>query len=423
MPSLFQKPIACELSPNTTSKDVGFALRHLLNPLSWFSWTRGTAVQELEDYFKNRFHVSFAKSFDNGRSALQLVLEALGIQDGDEILIQSFTCVVVPNSIIAASAVPVYVDIDDTYNMDPNDLEEQIQQCSKPTAVIVQHTFGQPAQMDRIIEICKTNNVLLIEDCAHSIGARYKDKEIGTFGDAAMFSFGRDKAISTVSGGMAIVHHPEYGQQLNRLWKSAKYPSLIWIKQRLLHIIIFAIAKRLYYTLSLGKILIAISRQLHCIPLVLSSKEKTGTQEKYRRFPNVLAKLALLQLSQLDDYNQHRIQLSDIYTKALSALPNVTLPRIATDTTPYLLRYTIELNESSALLQYMKQRGVLLGNWYRTVIAPSDSDQRSVGYSPGMCEKAEAVTSTVVNLPTNIQTSVKDAKHLVSLVQQYHERH
>ena len=120
------------------------------------------------------------------------------IGEGDEVLVQAFTCVAVPNSVLWAQATPVYADIDATLNIDPIDVEKKITNRTK--AIIVQHTFGIPADMDALVALAKKHNILLIEDCAHSLGATYKGKKVGTFGDAAFFSFGRDKVVSSVFG-------------------------------------------------------------------------------------------------------------------------------------------------------------------------------------------------------------------------------
>src|SRR5581483_4013141 len=113
---------------------------------------------------------------------------------------QAFTCVAVPNSVLWTGAKAIYADIDETGNLDPKDLEKKI--TKKTKAVIIQHTFGIAANMDAIQKVLKGKKIILIEDCAHALGASYKGKKLGTFGEFAFFSFGRDKVISSVFGGM-----------------------------------------------------------------------------------------------------------------------------------------------------------------------------------------------------------------------------
>ena len=182
------KPISISLSPNTEPDDVWLAFRLLFQP---WRWCRGNAPELLEQEFAKRLGVKHAYSFNSGRSAFLALLESLDLQKGDEVLVQAFTCNAVPNPVQWAGLTPIYVDCnEDDFNVSPEDLERKI--TSKSKVVVVQHTFGLPADMDRIMEICEKHRLILVEDCAHALGATYKGKEVGTFGKAAFFSFSRD---------------------------------------------------------------------------------------------------------------------------------------------------------------------------------------------------------------------------------------
>ena len=163
------KLVFTSLSPNVEAEDRQYAWRLLLQPWNWRS---GGSIGECEEWFKKYFDVPHAWGVNSGRSGLFLILQALGIERGDEVLLQAFTCNAVPNPILWVGATPIYVDIDEeTLNMDPADLEKKITPRAK--AIIVQHTFGYPADMNRILEIAKKHNLIIIEDCAHALGARY----------------------------------------------------------------------------------------------------------------------------------------------------------------------------------------------------------------------------------------------------------
>ncbi|MFN6946977.1 MAG: DegT/DnrJ/EryC1/StrS family aminotransferase, partial [Cytophagaceae bacterium] len=109
------------------------------------------------------------------------------ISQGDEVILPGFTCIVVPNAIIYLGAKPVYVDINsETFNIDPQLIEENITEKTK--AIIAQHTFGIPADMDKILHIANKHNLFVIEDSCHALGSKYKGKYVGSFGDAAFFS-------------------------------------------------------------------------------------------------------------------------------------------------------------------------------------------------------------------------------------------
>ena len=144
-------------------------------------------IQKYENMFKQYLNVQYASSFWKGRVALYAILKAMGIGEGDEVLVEGFTCVVVPNSVIFAGAKPVYVAPDPkTYNMDINQIEPK--STPKTKAIVAQHTFGFPADMDAIIEIAQRHNLKVIEDCAPALGATYKGKKVGTLGDAAFLA-------------------------------------------------------------------------------------------------------------------------------------------------------------------------------------------------------------------------------------------
>lgn len=197
--------IHTSLSPNTESDDLWLAFKLLFQP---WKWKRGSSVRLLEQRFAHEVQAQQAISFQRGRDALFILLQSLGIAEGDEVILQAYTCVVVPNAIQFLGATPVYVDIEkEGFNMDPALIEAAI--TPKTKALIIQHTFGEPADIEAIQAICKRHKLFLIEDCAHSLGSTHQGKPVGSFGDAAIWSFGRDKVISSVWGGMVTTNQDE----------------------------------------------------------------------------------------------------------------------------------------------------------------------------------------------------------------------
>src|SRR3989344_3390858 len=183
---MFRKIISCALSPNTEIDDVFLALQTICTP---WKWKYGKAIDKVEKKLG-------AITFNSGRSAFLALLEAFDIGEGDEVSVQAFTCVAVPNSVLWAGAKPVFADIDETYNIDPKDIEKKI--TKKTKAIVVQHAFVIPADMNAILALSKKHNVFVIEDFAHTMSIPMR-------GDAAFFSFGRDKVLSSVWGGAASI--------------------------------------------------------------------------------------------------------------------------------------------------------------------------------------------------------------------------
>jgi len=150
--------IFTSLSPNTEADDIFLALKILISP--WL-WVKGRAVKELENTFKQWLGVKYVFAFSSGRTCLYVILSSLGLSKNDEVLLQAYTCVAVPNSIIWAGAKPVYVDCEETiFNMSVEDLKKKITPKSK--ALIIQHTFGRPTKIDQLMAAAKENNLQII---------------------------------------------------------------------------------------------------------------------------------------------------------------------------------------------------------------------------------------------------------------------
>ncbi|MFD1348014.1 DegT/DnrJ/EryC1/StrS family aminotransferase [Oceanobacillus caeni] len=159
-----------------------------------------------------------AAALSSGTAAIHLALKAAGVEKGDIVFCPTLTFSATANPIIYQNAVPVFIDSDyETWNMDPNALEEAFEKYPEVKAVIVVHLYGLSADMDRIIELCKKHNVVLIEDAAESLGTYYKGRHTGTFGDYGIFSFNGNKIITTSGGGMLVSDNVERIEKV-RFW-------------------------------------------------------------------------------------------------------------------------------------------------------------------------------------------------------------
>jgi perosamine synthetase len=413
-----RSPLSTHLSPNVEKQDIVFAAVWRFLPWKWAAWRAGNAVDVLHKRFTALFQAECAFSYDNGRTALQSVLEALELPSGAGVVVQGFSCIVVPNAVKAAQLRPVFIDIDGTYNIDAGALDELLESDPSIGAVVVQHTFGVAADMEPLVEVCRKHDVRVVEDCAHALGVRYRGLLLGTLGDAAIFSFGRDKVLSTVSGGIAIANSPELAERLSASWSALPIPSRRWIAKRLNHPLIFALALPTYYLGSLGKVIIALAKRLQLFPWVLTFEEKHGEQPAGKRMPNVLAEWALSQLVRLDRFNDHRRKIAAYYSEQLGGL--VQLPQLHSSFDDAIFfRYTIKVERADELLKMAKNSGILLGDWYRQVLAPEGCDLASVGYEEGFCPAAEKAITQVVNLPTHINVTLDDAKRVVDVIKKH----
>jgi len=409
------KPISISLSPNTERDDVWLALKMIFMP--WF-WKRGKAVLELEEEFKKYLGVKYAVSFNSGRTGLLATLTALELEPGSEVLLQAFTCNAAVNPILWSGLKPVYVDCDENdFNIDIEELKRKITPKSK--VVIVQHTFGLPANMDGILALVKRYDLILIEDCAHALGAEYKGQKVGTFGKVAFFSFSRDKVISSVYGGIAVTNDDKLGVKLLEFQRSINYPSYFWIFQQLLHPILINWAiLPIYNFLDLGKIFLILSQWFHILSKAVHWKEKRGEKPDYfpKRLPNALALLALNQFKKLERFNNHRREIADFYYQELKNI-SFHLPQKFPERKNIFLRFTIKhLKTHEIIYRAWHKKNILIGDWYTSPIAPSGTNLEKLEYKIGSCPNAEKLSKITLNLPTHINISEKEAKKIVDFL-------
>ena len=425
------KPISTALSPNTEKDDVRLACKLKLRP--WF-WKKREAVEKLEREFREFLGIRYAFSFNSGRSALMAILDALDIKEGDEVLLQAFTCNAAVNPILKKRARPVFVDVDDTINMDPEDLKRKI--TPKSRAVMIQHTFGWPARIDKILEITEENNLYLIEDCAHSLGAKYSPphqnfgvgvkKFCGTFGDATFFSLGRDKIISSVFGGMAVTNDERLAQKIKKFQDGLDFPSNFWVFQQLLHPILtnFLILPAYGLNQYLGRIILGFFHKISLLSKAVYKKEKKGEIPKYfpKKLPDALAILALNQFRKLEKFNEHRREIAEFYEKELKN-SRFVLPLSKEDKNrlPVFMRYPILIEgETNDILKEGRKRKIYLDDgWRKSPIVPPDTNLQKMEYKIGDCPKAEKIAKSIVNLPTHINISKKRAQKIINFLKIY----
>ncbi|MEK7173425.1 MAG: aminotransferase class I/II-fold pyridoxal phosphate-dependent enzyme, partial [Patescibacteria group bacterium] len=165
--------------------------------------TQGPKVAEFEKALAKYCGAKFAVAVSSGTAALHLAYLVAGIGKGDEVITSPNTFVATTNMMLAVGAKPVFCDIrKDTYNIDETKIENLITPRTK--AIVPVHFAGHPCEMDEILKIAKRNKLVVIEDACHALGAKYKNKKIGSLSDMTVFSFHPVKVITTGEGGMAM---------------------------------------------------------------------------------------------------------------------------------------------------------------------------------------------------------------------------
>ena len=196
-------------SPYITNDDRKIIQNTLKNTLL----TDGPILENFESSFCKFTNSKYAIGVSNATSALHLSLKSLGITAGDEVIIPDMTFIATSSAIMLTGATPVLADVnDDDFNISVNSIKKNI--TSKTKAILPVHFAGQPCDIKKITKIAKSNDLLLIEDCAHALGTKFKNKHVGTFGNTGCFSFYPTKNITSIEGGMVITNSKKIAKSI-----------------------------------------------------------------------------------------------------------------------------------------------------------------------------------------------------------------
>lgn len=401
------------------------------NPFYKLSFTSGTtnfsecvnALRNLNskvDYihiFHNKissiYNSEYVYSYNAARMALYVILKAAGIGSGDEVILQGYTCAVVPRSIIFTGARPVYVDInEEDYNINLSMLTKSIN--AKTKAIIVQYTYGNPCRdIFKIKEICKEKNILLIEDCAHIIGGEIEGYKLGTIGDAAIISTDHTKLISTSIGGIAIINNPVLGKAVDE-----DYQKTPFLKKSIIRKIVaqFIIIELLYNKniFKLGWWIARIySNRITNLSFFMSDYKNVTMPSKYpfpSRLSNVQALIGLSQINMLEQNIEHRRKITRIYKEKLNSI--IEKDYITNEP----LRFPLKVKNRSELLR--KLNSILkTETWFDSNLQGMPEEQLDkLQYVKGLCPIAEKISKEIINLPVHQKVSAQDALIMSNMI-------
>jgi len=401
--------INLNFAPNENFSDALTSFFLLFQP---WRWKRGKELQKVKSLIlKNYFNVSrfmFNVSlFFSGRSALYHLLKSLNLKESDEVLVQAFTCEAVVLPIIALKLKPVFVDIEkQTFSINPIDLKKKLSEKSK--VLILQHTFGiPPSQKEKILSIIRKHNLLLIEDIAHSTKLKVKSQKLKVLKNHFyLLSFGRSKSLSSVFGGAVITNNKKIAKKLNSLNLPCPSYSLIF-KLLLYKPIAFLI--KISYNIYLGRVVHFFAQKLNLLIPEITKKEKKGEYNNFfdKKYPNALAILLLNQLKRFEEIQNQRKKMVNFYLKKLN---NVIRSKL--HVSQPLIRFPLLIKNRGQILQNLAKKGIFLGCWYDSPVAPKGLPLKKVGYSWGSCPVAEEICDRIINLPTNIK--LNEAEKLVN---------
>lgn len=366
-------PFARPCLSEETYSDVEAVLRS-----GWL--TTGPRTQQFEKDLSAYFGGRAVRCVASATAGLQLALMAIGLKPGDEVITTPLTFVATLNTIVQAGGRPVMIDIDpDTRNMDVRHLEKAV--TKKTRAIVPVHFAGLPVDLDDIYAAAKKHNLRVIEDCAHAIGAGYKGKKIGTFGDIQVMSFHPNKNMTTGEGGAIVTDDKQVLQQIE-------------------HLRFHGIDREAFNRFS-----------------------KTGSQHydvvapgfKYNMM-DIQAAIGIRQLPMLDGFIEKRTQFVKEYRKQLAGLNSVSLPKDAA----YPHRHawhlmTVLVPERDAFIDKMKEKNIGIGMHY--VAAHLFTYYRETfGFKSGDFPHAEKVGSQICSLPLFPSMTEAELTRVVSAI-------
>ncbi|MBI1881402.1 MAG: DegT/DnrJ/EryC1/StrS family aminotransferase [Chloroflexi bacterium] len=381
----------------------------------------GPHLAQYEQAFADYLGVERAVSFGAARVALNALLKAMDIGPGDEVILPAYTCVVVPNAIRYIGARPVYVDIDsETYNLSVETVAPKITERTK--AILAQHTFGLPVDLDPLLELARQHKIMVIEDCAGALGGSYKGRKLGTLGDAAFFSTEHSKVISTETGGMAVSTNSALLERLVAIQEKYIYPTVEQTRRLLFQ---FASTALFLNPASQwwGHMIYTLGEEWFNFEPSTSALECRGglPDSYYRRLSNAQARLGLRQLGELDQNVAARRKAAQIYDQVLPQL-GFQPPRIVEGACPAFLRYPFSVPDRDSLVKFGVEHKMEIGIWFASVAHPPSTQLDKIGYQPGSCPIAERAAQTTVNLPTHPLLKSSDVERIIEVLRKFSAR-
>lgn len=353
----------------------------------------------------NYMSIDFENSLDNyvyyrGRVALYEILRSLDIKAGDRVITQAFTCVAVPEAIMAAGAKPEYVDIETNgFNMDVVDLQDKITKDVK--AIIVQHTYGIPAEMGSILSLASKHDIPVIEDCCHTLKSKYRGIRVGNFGVASFYSYEWGKPLVIGIGGSAVINDEKLNEKIKLSYEGLSSPSILRKIRIQLQYLAFSSFYRpeLYWPIKyvfnfLGNLRIA-EGNYHPLGGDYASEEFGW------KMPTFLKRRLARKLEKLDKQTNHSNWVSKSYRNKIKKT-GLTHPKTDQDVHAVFVRYPFISKDKQELIENAKTSGIELADWYNTPVHPlSGVELEHVNYKIGSCKNAEKRCNEVVTLPTN----------------------
>jgi perosamine synthetase len=330
----------------------------------------GPKIEAFEEAISQYIGVRHAVAVSSGTAALHLIVKALGLGPGDEVLVPSFTFAASINALLYEGVMPVFCDIEDTtYNLDPMGLEKSI--TPKTKAVLAVDVFGHPVDWEAVTRIAAKHHLRVIDDSCEALGAEYAGRKVGQFGDAAAFAFYPNKQITTGEGGAIVTNDSEIARIARSLRNQGRGEMGSWLEH-----------------------------------------ERLGFNY---RMDEMSAALGLSQLQRIETFLAKRQHVADLYSSRLSAVPRVRMQLVRPNVRMSWFVYVITLDEEvdrGAVVRAMEERQIPVRGYF----PPVHLQSYIVGRGNCRIEKlpvTESVARRTLALPFHNQLAAKEVDEVI----------
>ncbi len=332
----------------------------------------GKYVEEFEKNYAQRYGFKYFLGVGNGTDAIFIALRALGIGQGDEVITVCNTWISTAETISLTGATPVFVDIEpDYYNINAELIEEKI--TDKTKAIIPVHLYGQPANIEKIVEIARRHNLYVIEDCAQAHFAKFNDKLVGTFGDVATFSFYPGKNLGAYGDGGGIGTNDEE----------------LFLKMKM-----FARHG-------------ALKKHHHIIEGINS------------RLDGLQAAILNVKLNYIEQWNQQRYKHAMLYNELLSDIDEVVTPKVRPNGFHIFHVYEIRVQRRDELMEFLKKNDIAVAIHYPKIL-PLQPAYSRLNHVPEDFPVGSSYQSKILSLPMYPELSEEQINYVVSKIKQFY---
>jgi perosamine synthetase len=374
----------------------------------------GPAVVEYESRFAEYHGMQHAIAASFGRMACYYIFRALDLPAGSEIIFPALTFWVIPEIARHAGLKPVFVDVDPaTFNIDATKIEAAI--TDRTCAIVPTHLYGQPCDMTEVMRIAGKHNLTVVEDCAQAAGALYRGRKVGTFGQAALFSFQLLKGINTYGGGMALTNDAALAESIRAQAKAEPLQSTGDLVKRLMTgIVARSLVSPKGFTLwgfplgAAGSYL-GFDYSKHVWEKIRPLDRFPRTYNQ--RYSNVQAILGLRQLAKLNEFNARSRANAEIYTRGLADCRSVQTPRVLPDVEHVYYQYCIYASDPGRVSRRAIRRAVDFETTHVDVCSALPLFKEFAAECPGA-----KLTEQAIQLPVYSRLRTSDVERVLRVV-------